>query len=218
MLKRIHSKLGTAGLIVAVVALVAALGGAAFAAGGLTKKQEKQVVKIAKKYAGKPGAQGPKGDTGATGATGPKGEQGPKGDEGKQGAEGEEGPAGPTETTLPSGKTETGTWSFNQYSGEVILLNISFPLRVEPNLFKIAAGNLEVLGEGASPTASCPGSYENPEAISGKICLYTERIENAVASTTTFSPDGTTGFIQKYEAVNPGERSYGRGTWAVTAP
>src|SRR3954470_13970370 len=101
MLKRIHDKLGTAGLVVAVVALVVALTGTAFAAKKFITKQE--AIKIAKKYAGKngaPGAQGSKGDTGASGAQGPKGDQGGKG---------EEGPPGPTETLLPIGKTEIGT-------------------------------------------------------------------------------------------------------------
>ncbi len=86
MISRIHSKLGTAGLVVAIVALVAALGGGAYAAQqGLNGKQKKEVKKIAKKFAGKNGApgatgpQGPKGDTGAAGAAGKDGTNGTNG-------------------------------------------------------------------------------------------------------------------------------------------
>lgn len=91
MYSRLHRKLGTAGLVVAIVALVAALSGAAIAAGGLTSQQEKQVTKIAKKYAGK---QGPQGNPGATGATGATGAPGAKGDKGDPGSAGGAGPAG----------------------------------------------------------------------------------------------------------------------------
>lgn len=83
MLSRLHSKLGTAGLVVAIVALIAALTGAAFAAGGLTKQQEKQVKKIAKKYAGKRGPAGPQGPAGPAGAKGDKGDAGTPGANGK---------------------------------------------------------------------------------------------------------------------------------------
>jgi hypothetical protein len=55
MISRIHSKLGTAGLVVALVALVVALTGVAFAASGLNSKQKKEVKKIAKQFAGKQG-------------------------------------------------------------------------------------------------------------------------------------------------------------------
>ena len=73
MFSRMHNKLGTAGLLVAIVALVFAMVGGAYAAkGALTGKQKKEVTKIAKKYAGKPGAQGPQGPAGLVG---PKGAQ-----------------------------------------------------------------------------------------------------------------------------------------------
>jgi hypothetical protein len=85
MFSKLHDRLGTAGLVVAIVALVAALAGTALAAGGLTVQQEKQVKKIAKKYAGKPGA------TGATGAPGAAGLAGAPGKDGANGAPGADG-------------------------------------------------------------------------------------------------------------------------------
>jgi|SRR5215204_2840205 len=89
MFSRIHSKLGGAGLIVAVVALVAAVAGTAFAAAKLNGTQKGEVEKIAKKWAkkipgpaGPAGAAGPKGDAGSAGA---KGDTGSKGDAGAPG-------------------------------------------------------------------------------------------------------------------------------------
>jgi hypothetical protein len=221
MLKRIHNRLGTAGLLVAVVALIAAVAGTAIAAGGLTKQQEKQVKKIAKKYAGKngaPGAPGPAGPQGPKGDQGAKGDQGPKGDEGKQGPEGDEGPPGPTETVLPPGKTSTGTWSYFGTGMEFAYPSISFPLRVEPApaaLYFVEPANeesAEAIAEG------CPGTVEDPEADPGHVCAYAD---NFIGSAFHFlagqyRPDPTSGVTMEF-FMEPGEANAGRGTWAVTA-
>jgi hypothetical protein len=96
MISRIHSKLGTAGLVVAIVALVAALGGGAYAAQqGLNGKQKKEVKKIAKKFAGKNGAPG------ATGPQGPKGDTGAAGKDGTNGTNGTNGAPGQSVTGTP---------------------------------------------------------------------------------------------------------------------
>jgi hypothetical protein len=202
MLKRLHDKLGTAGLVVAVVALVAAVAGTAFAAGGLTKKQEKQVIKIAKKYAGK---QGPQGASGPAGAQGPKGDAGPKGDPGSQGPEGKVGPAGPTETELPAGKTMTGDWSFLGIGQSEYWANISFPLR--------RPGGIQ---EGAGPS-QCPGSAAHPEAARGYLCIYKTDESNVLFQGTGFSPDPTSGLILAFSSVEKDEQALARGSWAVTA-
>jgi len=106
MFSRIHQRLGTAGLIVAVVALVAALAGGAYAANnGLNKKQKKQVNNIAKKQSKKwskkfskrfaePGPKGDPGAPGATGLPGPRGLQGVPGTPGTPGTPGEPGEPG----------------------------------------------------------------------------------------------------------------------------
>jgi len=137
MLSRVHNKLGTAGLIVAVVALVVALGGAAFAASGkLTSTEKKEVKKIAKKVS-KPGPPGPAGPAGSAGAQGPKGDTGAKGDKGDTGAKGDTGEAGmcsvaKPDCTLGPNATVTGIWSAAAGEGEKALANISFPLSVSP--------------------------------------------------------------------------------------
>jgi len=87
MFSRMHSKLGTAGLVVAIVALFTALTGAAFAANAaLSSKQTKEVKKIAKQFAGKPGkdgAPGPQGQAGSAGKDGSNGTNGSNGADGK---------------------------------------------------------------------------------------------------------------------------------------
>ena len=160
MISRIHNKLGTAGLVVAIVALVAALTGAAYAAGGLTKQQEKQVKKIAKKYAGKPGPAGPIGPQGPAGAPGKDGTNGTNGTNGADGKSvtgtpitaggacgaqtGVKYTLGATSTnicngatgfteTLPSGKTETGVWSLGPHAEtELLPLSFNIPLDEAP--------------------------------------------------------------------------------------
>jgi hypothetical protein len=153
MLSRIHNKLGTAGLVVAVVALIAALGGAAFAASGkLTSRQKKEVQKIAKKVA-KPGPAGPIGPAGPKGDAGAKGDQGPKGEtgaEGKQGPKGNTGEAGmcseeEPECVLAPGAMETGmlavTASKAEEGGETIVVALSFPLRLSSAPTAVLSGN-----------------------------------------------------------------------------
>jgi hypothetical protein len=212
MLKRLHTRLGTAGLAVAVVALIAAVAGTAFAAGGLTKKQEKQVVKIAKKYAGKQGPQGPKGDAGAAGAPGLKGDQGPRGDTGSQGPEGPQGPPGPTETVLPPGETMTGLWQFQTEGNPLALMTISFPLRAEP------IPTEHYIGPGEGPTEKCPGSPAEPTAERGQLCIYAATVSGAspFANELNNGLDRFSGWRGEF-VVDESKAAYGFGSWAVTA-
>lgn len=135
MLSRMHQKLGTAGLVVAIVALVAALSGAAIAAQDtLSPKEKKEVKKLAKGKKGPKGPAGPQGPQGLPGApglngapgkdgapgpTGPAGPTGPtgtKGATGPTGLAGVTGPTGPTGEfggTLAPGDTLAGTWTYN---------------------------------------------------------------------------------------------------------
>jgi len=207
MLKRIHEKLGTAGLVIAVVALVVALGGTAFAAAGLNSKQKKEVKKIAKQFAGK---QGPKGDPGSAGAQGAKGDQGPKGDqgskgdEGNQGPKGDEGPAGPTETELPEGKTMTGTFALRDSGLSWYWVNVSFPLRVVP------APELST----SDDTTHCKGTPASPQPAAGYFCVYPTQENNAFIGFIE-SPDSTSGVNIEFPAVEASEPINVVGTWAV---
>jgi collagen triple helix repeat protein len=228
MLSRMHNKLGTAGLVVAVIALVAALCGAAFAAGGLTKQQEKQVKKIAKKYAGKngkngkdgsPGPAGPKGDTGAKGTTGPEGKQGPPGEDGIDGENGEAGfcSLGNTQCVLPPGALLTGSWAASgpgsdepavecEYECQVVT-SISFPLRVP------GVGEHHVYTESSS--AECPGSYSQPDAEPGWLCIYKGGGFNTGVPLFGSTEDFSSGVIMRFEHESPETELRAFGTWAV---
>jgi collagen triple helix repeat protein len=247
MFKRIHQKLGTAGFLIAIVALVAALGGTALAASGaLSGKQKKEVEKIAKKYAGKPGANGaagplgpvgPKGDAGANGTNGASGATGATGSAGVKGATGPTGATGQTgfTETLPSGKTETGTWVISEHSTvffqAAVEASISFPI-------PLAAGGEGFAFDRAQTTAAeygssgCSGNGLDPSAPPGKLCVYTlkEEVEEAQGGLVTKEPvqegvftEGTfgpTGAWLYGFGLHGGESSFvqAAGTWAVTAP
>jgi hypothetical protein len=236
MLSRLHQKLGTAGLIVAVVALVAALGGAAIAAGGgLNAKQKKEVKKIAKKFAGKNGAtgpagpQGPAGNAGApgakgdTGAAGPAGPAGPTGAAGKAGATGPAGPTGEAgacseeepECVLPSGATETGVWSLQTPEQEGQLVNFSFNIPMPTAAYTV--NFINSAGEAKFGSAgNCPGTDEEPEAKPGNLCIYTDAVF-AEKLTGNFFPFGQD--EQGVVALIGSEKGgLAIGTWAVTAP
>lgn len=240
MISRIHNKLGTAGLVVAIVALVVALTGTAFAAkGALTGKQKKEVEKIAKKYAGKPGATGPQGPAGPAGAAGPKGDtgaEGPQGKEGKQGIQGVPGTPGTPgppgedgacsesnpECILPEGATETGMWALGNDDGSSIVpMSFNLPLAEAPTAVNyVAADGKEVIEglEHVTPV-NCLGSVEEPTAPEGEVCVYaaTEALESGFPG---YIPGSTFGGMFRsgatfFFAMKSGEdRAWG--TWAVT--
>jgi hypothetical protein len=235
LISRIHSKLGSAGFIVAIVALVAALTGAAFAAGGLTAQQEKQVKKIAKKFAGKNGKDGAAGPQGPAGAAGAKGDTGAKGDKGDQGADGEDGTDGTdgedgacseanNECVMPAGSTTFGHWAFFLTGAGLGTSPISFTLEYPdpagPTLHFVTAEEIEeeeVPAECSSGTEE--GSVQNPIADPGNLCAF-EETQNFTPyafdepTTNQFPPDAYG--AQLYFGGE--EFSAGLGTWAVTAP
>jgi hypothetical protein len=242
MFSKLHNRLGTAGLVVAIVALIAALAGTAFAAAGLNSKQKKQVTKIAQKYAGKagaPGAQGPAGPQGAKGDVGPKGDTGAKGDVGPKGDPGEAGVIHPGET-LPVGATETGAWALGRTSSTAFT-GISFTIPLAEALeqaevhFIRSSNNKELVFnfvsealEELSQTA-CPGTAAEPKAASGNLCVYAEHISAAsaaiFASNFIYAPEeenesAPTGNAGTAGARITGFRTAGEvlgwGSWAVT--
>lgn len=187
MYSALQKRFGTAGLVVAIVALIAALAGGAWAAsGGLSGKQKTEVEKIAKRFAKK----GPAGAPGAPGSAGPTGPQGPKGDPGAPGEAGKEGSPWTAGGTLPSKKTETGTWSLAREEAESlgsITIPISFPIPLktalgEPEVHLIAPTGEELFLEGIeikqrTPTGcgsalNPPGTAANPAAAPGNLCVY----------------------------------------------
>jgi hypothetical protein len=242
MLSRMHNKLGTAGLLVAVVALVAALTGAAFAAGGLTKQQEKQVKKIAKKYAGKRGAKGAPGATGAAGPAGPVGPAGKNGTNGTNGADGTNGTNGEsvnlgtaTSGECPSGgvTVQVGSKSATKKSvcNGVTGFTETLPSgKTETGNWEVESGGLVALSfniplaqapeavhflkEGEGETTDCPGTAAEPEAKPGNLCLYTLIGEAVFTAEFNTNVPGT---INKEGAIVQFVSGQALGTWAVTA-
>ncbi|HET8566343.1 MAG TPA: hypothetical protein VFL77_07700 [Solirubrobacterales bacterium] len=244
MFSRLHNKLGTAGLVVAIVALVAALTGAAFAAGGLTKRQEKQVKKIARKYAGKRGPAGPAGPAGAQGATGPKGDRGEKGEKGDRGLPG---PAGGFSEEMEAGTTLRGNWSISSnaaYGTDAVSYLMKYPGTTPPEIVFVRTGpaaecesfSEEVVknackAENQAASAHCPGSDADPQAEPGFICFY---LSPQMGEGPPFPPGNY--ILQagpEAQSTKPGESTlYGatlklapppggvvlaRGTWAVAS-
>jgi hypothetical protein len=205
MFSTLRNRFGIPGVI-SVIALVFAMFGGAYAASNSSNNGKATASAKAKKGprgpkgatgpAGPAGAQGPAGPAGAkgdAGANGANGATGPEGPQGKQGLQGKAGQTGFTET-LPSGKTETGTWSTSSSSVgfEELRLPISFPIPLsqpgEENSafgFKAEAtangefGFKEGVpctvepGEPACIDTGCEGTVINPTAPPGQLCVYT---------------------------------------------
>ena len=236
MISRIHSKLGTAGFIVAIVALVAALGGGAYAAQqGLNGKQKKEVKNIAKNLvpagpvgpqgpAGPPGAPGAKGDKGDTGATGPAG---PAGATGATGAPGPEGSPWTAGGTLPPGETETGAWALGSKvvnGNHIVPLSFNIPLEEAPEaVYYVNAAGLEITApffEELPPVTpvNCLGSAEEPTAPEGIVCVYADNenlFEGSIGFTGLLRNTYVSGATFGFNLTNNSEVW---GTWAVTAP
>jgi len=253
MFSRIHSKLGTAGLVVAIVALVAALSGAAVAAvDTLSPQEKKEVKKIAKKLV-QPGPQGP---AGPQGVPGPQGPPGPAGTNGTNGKPGEDGACsnGEPSCVLPPGATLSGHWGVGMTGGNpgtytpngegkitVISTNfittpISFNLQLaEKPTIVFAERDLQNCSglegeelencEKANETVetACQGSFEEPTAAPGYLCLYEGVIPAAQLKWNGFTKALTESYVTK-QGVNlifqpPSSTTSGMeiGSWAVTA-
>jgi hypothetical protein len=217
--------------------------------------------------AGAPGAQGPQGPVGANGSNGtngtngtngPAGATGPTGKPGTPGLPGSPGPTGPAGVTgaagatgpegvcstascvLPSGATETGTWTLNAInlpeSGVELTAAISFPIRLkegskepEEHAFYFNKAETKEIEEGNTVgTSGC--KIENkatPVAPKGELCVYTEEehLEAMAfhtirpATSSELSPQyGTVGAFVFFKATGEPASVRTRGTWAVTAP
>jgi hypothetical protein len=218
-------------MLVALLALVMATTGSAVAASLITGKQIKdgtiQTADISKKaqktLKGKPGSRGLQGLQGVQGQKGDKGDAGAAGAAGATGDKGDKGIPGPFVDTLPSGKSEFGTYSVvdkaplaGDYNGAAITFPI--PLASAPTPHYIT-----------TPTPpECPGTAANPKAAPGHFCYWQTFAVNSTGAPgprfydgiagggygAPLTPFGTTlvtvsnaaGFVQV------------TGSWAVTAP
>jgi Collagen triple helix repeat (20 copies) len=222
MFSRIHSKFGTAGLVVAIVALVVALTGAAFA-GGLNRETKKEIQKQSKKFSkkfsktfsqkfAKPGPAGPQGPAGLPGAAGAKGDTGDKGDQGDPGTNGTNGTngedgacsTGNPSCVVPSEATLKGHWGTGLAQGlGIAVISFGLALESEPALVYVkTAGEHE---------AECPGSTTEPKAEPGSLCVYQEVISG------NYNGGEADALGALFTIEDTGTGAYGWGTWAVTA-
>jgi hypothetical protein len=249
MFSTLRTRFGIPGVI-SVIALVFAMFGGAYAASNSSNAGKATASAKAKK-----GPRGPKGATGPAGPAGAQGPAGPAGAKGDAGANGSNGAAGPTGATgatgakgatgaagatgatgfsgftdtLPSGKTETGTWAGSangvpQFTELYIPISFSIPLSGPGQAFVLN----EKETKDVSGTGGCTGTVEHPTAPQGVLCLYTAEearenfiIENEFAfnGELGFQPAGTVVRIFAPERAE-GKQAFIRvnGTWAVTAP
>jgi hypothetical protein len=220
---------------------------------------------VLKQLQGKNGTNGTNGANGAPGTPGPAGKDGANGTNGKDGVPGEsvkikvlakksaceeggsEFTAGSEKGhacngspwtaggTLPSGKTETGTWvlvSAVRPEGLAAQSPISFPIPLAEGL---GSGEVHYVTKGEWETkkgpAQCPGNPSSPEAEKGNLCVYETNAQGVAESsghpTTFLTPPGaylsalgagTSGDVLVFTSASGTEVSQGIGTWAVTAP
>lgn len=75
---------------------------------------------------------------------------------------------------------------------------------------------------GAAPTLSCPGSFDNPQAAPGQLCIYertrgnatTVSVINSIGSFNSAEVTGATMFVRSTGAG----QAHALGKWAVTIP
>ena len=142
---------------------------------------------------------------------------------GVKGTNGTNGTTGFTET-LPSGKTETGVWTIGPRTLESegtlqgsIWLPISFPIPLA------ADTEVHFLPRDSEPTTECPGSFAEPIAGKGNLCIYEQTQFVGTQLTLVINPEtgasnsgaGKVGAVLRFQLE---EELTARGVWAVTAP
>jgi collagen type VII alpha len=147
------------------------------------------------------------------GNRGYRGYRGYAGAVGLTGATGLPGASGFT-STLPTGKTELGTWAGNVGSSAsspyYVPVGFDIPLAAKPVTSFVAVG-------GAS-TAACPGSVAKPQAASGNVCIYEAHLSGvSIGALDPNASGGSTGSDVYGTLISlTGSSGFGYGTWAVT--
>jgi hypothetical protein len=126
---------------------------------------------------------------------------------------------------LPSGKTETGTWTAQAPEGPetFVISPISFNIPLESSLDGTHVFFVEP--ENTTHEAECPGSVEAPEAEPGDLCVYAKILGLLPTSGVIHNPNekfstsgaGSAGAFLTLVPENT-EGGFAYGTWAVTAP
>ncbi len=246
MFSTLRTRFGIPGVI-SVIALVFAMFGGAYAAsnssgGGKATASKTKTVKGPRGPKGATGPAGPQGPAGPAGAKGDAGTNGSNGTNGTNGTSattaaysgtecanggvevksvsptayvcnGEDGQTGFTET-LPTGKSEYGTWGAPKAVLSEASISFNIPLESAVPAHFIA------WEETPAPTAECPGTYEEPAAAPGNLCIYaSEEVYGTFVSVEnvenyTHGEAGKSGARLTFENI----LFPAYGDWAVTAP
>ena len=191
--------------VTATLALVFAMSGGALAAHHYLISSTKQIS--------------PKVLSALRARTGPTGPQGPAGPRGGQGKEGPEGRSGAAPATLPSGHSESGTYSLASSEAGYLTEGITYPIPLASGL---GEAHVEWLAHGTAPPEACPGPGI---AAPGYLCVY-ERLGEFRKPDGSISPVSTElghagsnayGFIVFLDGEDE-KLSYSYGSWTVTAP
>jgi hypothetical protein len=187
-----------------------------------------------------PAGAGTPGTPGTPGANGTNGANGTEGKEGARGLKGVEGEPWTPNSTLPSGATETGVWSFGPLAPGTrfifpavasFTVQLAAPLSdsgceskttCQAHLIDDSAGGKEVGGAEEEHPVNCTGTVEKPTAKPGNLCVYIQEVNHATpAGVFMQSPSKeqgaqVTGAFGGFETASEGEAE-GFGSWAVTA-
>jgi Collagen triple helix repeat (20 copies) len=201
--------------VTATLALVFAMSGGALAANHYLINSTKQInPKVLKKLKGNAGAPGKNGTAGATGATGPAGSPGTAGAKGEKGETGLQGKEGAYPVTLPSGKSESGTFAMagGASTGGYMNEGVTFPTLLNGTL----DGAHAVFLKKGTTTSNCSGVGS---AAPGYLCVY--ELEGSNTSGTVV--DGSAGSggadasgFMVFSDIT-GAEAYSYGSWTVTA-
>lgn len=227
-------------MAVSLLALAVAAAGTATAAslltganikdGSITGKDIKDKSITAQDVKGVAGPQGPRGLAGAPGAAGPAGPAGAPGAAG----------VSVFDASVPSGKAVRGYWGtgLSLAAGSTYQSYVSLPVRA-PSPLDTANIKFGVNGTNGLPNAtfqaatvdgdesgSCTGTYVNPTAPSGLVCVYLRAVQNIGANSLDLSR--ITGTTADFEANRQGFRwsmdnavagfTAADGVWIYTAP
>jgi len=152
---------------------------------------------------------------GVAGKNGLNGKNGANGRNGKNGKNGTAGLTGFT-STLPSGRSEVGTWGASVAAKSIAYSSISF------NIPLGAVPASTIVGTGKPSTPACPGTVANPQAAPGNLCVYAAR-ETHIGGLGLLDPNQEAGGpgADRFGALvsiqgGPAESGTAWGTWAVT--
>lgn len=218
-MRRIFELRPSGSMAIAVVALIAALTGGVVALPGTNTVDSGDIKNrtIAVKdisLAARTALKGQKGDTGNAGAPGAPG-------------------TSIFTSSIPSGTTIAGAWGGRYIAPQLAfnnsyLISTSFPVQAPLGLSDAEVNAAPSVFAG-DPDATCTGSFDNPSAPAGNVCIYISRANNA--SVTGFrltnpgvagsSPGDAFGFIVRIldtGTVGNTATTNAEGTWAYTAP